>query len=359
MIFEAIRQFLGDQNFALTATDNREICILRNQAGGRDIFCVLLDMTGGRGAGEGQLRGVDEQLKRRGADVLFIAVVRDAARYKYLTEIPDISLWLADETNGRLIVYENQISDFYGLRYGIEEAAAGAGAYYYEPEYDEGRGLKAWFKRFNRKWKRSFKGSEFPYVTAILIAANVIYYLIIAAGGSMSDLSYMLSMGANMGYYVFENFQIWRLVSCMFVHFGLQHLMGNMFYLAILGNNLENVIGHFKFFLIYMLGGIGASLVSASYYYLQGTYTVSAGASGAIYALIGTFIFLLVGDLKNYKKRGPVNPSVVFLRVGICLIFIFYSSFTGTGTDGAAHIGGFLFGILLSFLFVGGKRRER
>lgn len=369
MIFEAIRQFFGEQNFALTATNDQEICILRNQAGGRGIFCVLMDMTRYEKWNAGQIQQINAQLEQTSAggafsggnDVLFIVVTNYADRHKHLAQIPGVSLWLADEKNCRLIVYEDQVPDFYGLRYGIEEAIAQAGgAYYYEdPDEEDRKGIKGAAKRFNKKWKRSFKGSGFPYVTAALIAANVVYYLIIAAGGSVSDLSYMLSMGANMGYLVFEDLQVWRLVSCMFVHFGLQHLVGNMFYLAILGNNIENVVGHLKYFLLYMLGGIGASLVSAAWYYWNGTYTVSGGASGAIYALIGVFIYLLFRNFIHWKNRRPVNPSALFLRVGICLMFIFYSSFTSSSTDGAAHIGGFIFGILLSFLLIGGKDRER
>lgn len=193
-----------------------------------------------------------------------------------------------------------------------------------------------------------------PVVTIALIVLNVVYYLILTFGGSVSDSAYMLSMGANFGPLVFRKFEVWRLVTSLFMHFSLIHLGSNMLYLAIAGYNLEKVVGRLRFLLIYLLSGIGGNLISAAWYYLRENNTISGGASGAIYGLIGSIALLTFLSFRKLK------PSYVFARIAILLVFVFYSSFARTGVDGAAHIGGFFFGILLTFLLViGGKKNEK
>lgn len=344
MLYNEIRTFLGQQNFALTATVNQELTILRNYDYGREIFCVIINNSRGRRWGVGPIRSLNERLTHyNGAynDVLFLVVTDDAERDKDLSQIPQTRLWIADERLHRLFVYENQPEDFYGLRYGIAETVSGRlGTDRRYPGTQTGR----------------FAGSRintFPFVTAALIAANVVYFIILSVLGPTDDTAYMISMGANYGEYVFQNFEIWRLVTSMFMHFSFSHLAGNMLYLGIAGYNLEEQTGHLKFFIIYMLSGIGASLVSAGYYYINGGNTISAGASGAVYGLIGAVLFM------TYRNRGRMRSHQMFLRIGIVMIFLFYSNFTSEDVDVAAHISGFIFGALLSFTLLGGKNERR
>ena len=285
-------------------------------------------------------------LATRPEDILFIVITGDAGRDRGLAST-GLNLWLADEETGRLLIYENQPDDFYGLRYGIENSMRG--------EYSDGMFE---FGAGQNRTRAGAKGSaavrNIPYVTIALIVLNVAYYLVLAANGRVTDTSYMLSMGANFAPYVFGKFEIWRLVTAMFMHFSLLHLGTNMLYLAISGYNMEKICGRIRFLLIYMLSGIGGNLVSAAWYSLRDVYTVSGGASGAVYGLIGgiaLFTFL------SFRK---MKATYIFARVIILLVFIFYSSFARTGVDGAAHIGGFFFGILLTFLLViGGRKNEK
>ena len=196
------------------------------------------------------------------------------------------------------------------------------------------------------------KKKDFPYVTVCLIAVNIIYYFIIVLGGSTADKMYMLSMGADYAPYVFEELQVWRLITSMFMHFSFRHLAGNMIYLGILGVNYEKVTGHLKFFLIYMLSGLGSSLVSCAYHQIARQPVISAGASGAVYGLIAMVIYLM------YIARKRMGTSRLMYRIAVTLIFLFYSNFvTGTGVDIAAHIGGLVFGLILCLIFLPAKKK--
>lgn len=353
LIFTDILKFLGSQNFALTTTNIPEMCILRNLVNGRGIFCVLADNTKTRICSASQLLSINSSLLSRDTiglssrpeDILFIVITGDVNRDKGLASI-GLNVWLADEQTGRLLIYENQPEDFYGLRYGIENTMRG--------EYSDGMFEFGTGKRARASAQKSRALRNIPYVTIALIVLNIAYYLVLSAMGRVTDTSFMLSMGASFGPYIFGKFQIWRLVTAMFMHFSLLHLGTNMLYLGIAGYNMEKICGHFRFLLIYMLSGIGGNVVSAAWYSLRGINTVSGGASGAIYGLVGGIALLTFLSFRKLKA------TYVFARIIILLIFVFYSSFARTGVDGAAHIGGFFFGILLTFLLViGGRKNER
>lgn len=354
LIFTAILKFLGSQNFALTTTNLPEICILRNQTEGRGIFCVLVDNTRMHICSSSQLFDINRAITESSnpnlscipEDLLFIVVTGDTERDKGLASL-GLNLWLADEQTRTLLIYENQPEDFHGLRYGIESSMAG--------ENSDGMFEFGSVRRNSHSAvKAKSTARNIPYVTIALIALNVIYFLVLSAIGSVSDTSFMLSMGAGFGPYIFGRFELWRLVTSMFMHFSLAHLGSNMLYLAIAGYNLEKVCGRLRFLIIYLLSGIGGNLISAGWYSLKGMNTISGGASGAIYGLIGTIALL------TFMSFRRLRPTYVFMRIIILLIFVFYSSFARTGVDGAAHIGGFFFGILLTFLIIiGGRKNER
>ena len=350
MIFESIREFLGSQNFALTATNGTAICILKNQVYGRGIFCVLMDNVRSVPWSSSQIISINNQLKTLSSpeltgynDVLFIVISADLERDKYLAGIDGVNVWLVENSSGKLIIYDSQSDDFYGLRPGIENAAlSGAGYSDVGSRFTESSGKNLSAVRKN-----------FPFVTASIIVVNVIVYIILAATGNPGSAEFMYLHGANFGQAVFKDFEIWRLVTSMFMHFSLSHLVSNMIYLAILGYQLENTLGKWKYLLIYFLSGIGASLVSSAYYYFKDQPTVSAGASGAIYGLIGVFVYLTI--LTARRQRS----GQLFFRIAVGMIFIFYSSFMGVAVDGAAHVGGFIFGMILGILFIHPNERRK
>ncbi len=203
--------------------------------------------------------------------------------------------------------------------------------------------------------QQMFGIKNIPIITIILIALNLIYFIILALKGDVNNAGYMVSMGASYGPYVFQKYQFWRLITNMFMHFGVMHLLSNMIYLFLVGLNMERMIGRWKFLALYFMTGFGASLISTAFYYIRGDDVVSAGASGAIYGLIGALVVL------TYKTRGRTGRSAMWLRIGFVIIFLFYSNFMSTRVDVVAHIAGFILGIILAIAFnaAGTTRKEK
>jgi membrane associated rhomboid family serine protease len=156
------------------------------------------------------------------------------------------------------------------------------------------------------------------------------------------------------------------LITSMFLHGGIAHLLGNMLFLAIFGDNIENVLGHFKYLVFYLLCGIlaGLSHVFSTFILGQNLLIPSLGASGAISAVLGGYLLL-------FPTRGVhvwlflffVVTIPAFLVVGVWFVF---QVLNGLGTLGgqeaggvayAAHIGGFVSGLFLVKRFI--KKRQR
>ncbi|MCQ2512683.1 MAG: rhomboid family intramembrane serine protease [Lachnospiraceae bacterium] len=331
-----------------------------NRVDGEMIFCVLLHSMQSRVMLESTVLNFKSQILSHASEdnILFFLVTDDVERDKHFVRLPNINLWMVDEEERQLRIYDDMPDDFYGIRYGIEKTllagktnAWGTVGTTTRAASSRGTTTTTTSSVSIKRLKNNLK--SFPFVTVALIAINVIWFIVLLLKGDPSKASYMAEMGASFGPYVFEEHQFWRILTSMFMHFNFQHLLGNMIYLGIAGFNLEKTIGHVKYILIYMLSGIGAGLISCAYYYFTGVNTVCAGASGAIYGLIGAVIVL------TFKSRGRLSKSMMWVRIGIVLLFLFYSNFTNSQVDAVAHIAGFLFGIILTLSFNGGRKKKR
>ena len=129
----------------------------------------------------------------------------------------------------------------------------------------------------------------------------------------------------------------------MFLHFGLYHLLNNMALLLFLGDTLEELVGRWRYLVIYLGGGIIGNLLSMLWDCRTGFTAVSAGASGAVFAVIGgVFVILL-------KNRGRIEQMTAS-RLLFVIVLTIYHGFQSAGVDNAAHIGGVLGGALLTAL---------
>lgn len=158
------------------------------------------------------------------------------------------------------------------------------------------------------------------------------------------------------------------LLTSMFVHGGAFHLAGNMLYLWVFGDNIEDILGHLNYLFFYLACGLGAAI--SQVIIEPGSTIPMVGASGAIAGVLGAYLVL--------HPDAPVLTFVflvIFIRImylpaaillGIWFAIQLFSAFTGGGGGVAwyAHIGGFLVGVLLISVFVGGstgggRRRRR
>ncbi|MEN6521245.1 MAG: rhomboid family intramembrane serine protease [Armatimonadota bacterium] len=222
-----------------------------------------------------------------------------------------------------------------------------------------------------------------PYVVYFLIALNVVFFIIdrLGAHGAVGNL-WGLSMlprdiwtgenlPAQIGTTIIPHDSpspvYITILTSMFLHGGLLHLGGNMLYLWIFGNNIEDVLGHARFLLFYLVGGVLAAF--AHILSNPSSQVPVVGASGAIAAVLGAYMVLYPKNkvttllfIGIFVTTAAV-PAVVVLGLWIFLQII--SAMLGGGmTPGSggvaywAHIGGFLTGVALIML-LGGRRLVR
>lgn len=182
-----------------------------------------------------------------------------------------------------------------------------------------------------------------------IICLNVVVFLAVECTGGSEDLGHMIACGAAYVPLIEQNHEYYRLFSCMFLHFGMSHLVNNMLALYFVGGHLERAVGKLKFLLIYFVGGLGAGWLSYCRSIQVGSMHVSAGASGAVFAVIGAMIYVLL--LNRGQLEGLTVRQMVFMAV-----LSLYFGFTSTGIDNAAHIGGILCGFLLAVILYHRRR---
>jgi rhomboid protease GluP len=179
-----------------------------------------------------------------------------------------------------------------------------------------------------------------PIITLSLIAVNVVVFYLEELNGGSENLNVLTQMGAITSSAI-QSGQYYRLINAMFLHIGLQHLLFNMYALLVIGWSLERVYGHLRFLIVYLASGVIGSIVSASTI-SQGN--MAAGASGAILGCLAALI--VIQSRYSHISFGFSLGSAVFTLA--------YNLVTGlapgSGIDIAAHFGGALGGILLSFL---------
>lgn len=179
--------------------------------------------------------------------------------------------------------------------------------------------------------------------TILLAAVNVIVFIILTSQGMTEDGAFLLEHGAMYVPNVTEQGEYYRLFTSMFLHFGFEHLMNNMVVLVLIGWNLEMEIGKAKYLIIYLMSGLGGNLLSAWWEIQTADHAISAGASGAVFGLIGA---LLYAAIRNHGRIGEVSGrGIVFM-----IIVSLYYGFTSSGVDNMAHIGGLVTGFFLGIL---------
>lgn len=183
----------------------------------------------------------------------------------------------------------------------------------------------------DRKLAKVFAKNEKPIVTYLLLIINMIFYLL-----TIFDYSFMMNTFAN--YYVkIQDGEIYRLLTCAFLHADIFHIFFNMYALYNIGKEIEKFYGRGKYLLIYLGSAIMGSLFSAV---LTNNYSV--GASGAVFGLFGAMLYF------GYKYRATLDG---FLRSGILPIIAMnlLIGFVIPNIDVWAHIGGLIGGLLLSY----------
>lgn len=185
----------------------------------------------------------------------------------------------------------------------------------------------------------------------LMIIVNVLVFVILEMRGNTEDVEFMLQSGASYAPYIVEEGKYYLLLTCMFLHFGIEHLIYNMLVLLFLGDILEKHVGKIRYLLIYLLGGIAGNCLSVFVDMQRQEFYVSAGASGAGFAIIGAIFWLVI---KNKGRLGDIPGQ----RLAVLIVLSVIEGFTSAGVDGYAHMGGLLAGFLLCALLTISMRRQ-
>jgi membrane associated rhomboid family serine protease len=209
----------------------------------------------------------------------------------------------------------------------------------------------------------------FPFVTIGIIVLNILVFLLqISIPSGMKEVTY--AYGAIPHYLLsFEKVQpvhpALTVFTSMFMHGGLFHLIGNMLYLWIFGNNIEDKLGHLRFFLFYLFCGIVASYSHA----LTSSHSLipMIGASGAVSGILGAYLLLFPrANIHTLLFLGFFITTIkipALIVIGFWAIIQFINGLISAGSEAGgvawfAHIGGFLIGLLTIKLWLPRRSKQ-
>lgn len=186
-----------------------------------------------------------------------------------------------------------------------------------------------------------------PIINYIIIGLNILVFLweLKMIGPSFltngADTQQLFQLGGmqTLAYNAGQHYRLW---SSMFLHASVTHILGNMSSLIFVGNILEDLIGHVRYLLVYLLSGVGSAYLSLLF---LNPNTVSVGASGAVFGIIGCLLIVTMFRYSNWKN-GVVTALLytIFINLGVSVI--------DPSINLYAHLGGLITGIFCGFLIL-------
>jgi membrane associated rhomboid family serine protease len=199
-----------------------------------------------------------------------------------------------------------------------------------------------------------------PLVTYALIVLNVLFFFVELSGGDafIEQWAFVPSR-----FLANPTGDFLTLFTAMFMHAGWLHLGSNMLYLWIFGDNVEDRFGHLKFLIFYLLCGLAATFAQLAF--STGSNVPNLGASGAIAGVLGAYILLFPKGRVRVLQGQQVIQVPALIVIGLWIVLQLFSgigSITSTAQTGGvaymAHIGGFVAGFVLTFLFRGSRQAQ-
>ena len=199
-----------------------------------------------------------------------------------------------------------------------------------------------------------------PLVTYVLFVMNVLFFLVELSGGDAFIMKWAFVPSRFLANPIGD---FPTLFTSMFMHAGWVHLGGNMLYLWIFGDNVEDRFGHATFTIFYLLSGLGATF--AQLMFSLGSNVPNLGASGAIAGVLGAYILLFPQGRVRVLQGQRIIQVPALMAIGFWIVLQLFSgigSIAQTADTGGvaymAHIGGFVAGFLLTFLLRGNSSQR-
>ncbi len=185
---------------------------------------------------------------------------------------------------------------------------------------------------------RGLNREKIPWCSAVLAGINILVFAACHFWGRQ-----FYDAGCFSVAYLLRGREYYRLISAMFLHVDIGHLMNNMILLYFGGEIVEKTIGRGRYLLVFLFSGICGNFLSAAYELSTGGFYDSVGASGAVFGLVGGLLYLSV---TRKGKAAQISIQRMILMIALSL----YSGFQNVMVNNAAHLGGLISGFLLTFL---------
>lgn len=189
-----------------------------------------------------------------------------------------------------------------------------------------------------------------PFLTYALLCIYAVVFGLATLAGGTEDPDVLLDFGAMFGPYIAEG-EYWRLFTATFLHSGIMHLGFNGLSLFIFGQMVERWYGHARFSLVYVLSGLAGSVSS----YLFNSITIGAGASGAIFGVIGALAAFFLIQRRAFGKYAQNS----LIGIGVIIAINIFIGISTPGIDNWAHVGGLVSGFMLGLALSPRYRRAR
>lgn len=200
-----------------------------------------------------------------------------------------------------------------------------------------------------------------PFVNYVLIAINVLVFVLVEL--PQSDIESFFMRWGTVPSHILAGQDYVTLLTSMFLHGGWMHLIGNMVFLWIFGDNVEDAFGHVLYLIFYLVCGLAASLAHVLVSGAAGGADVpSVGASGAIAGVLGSYILMFKSNRVRVLLGRTMTTVPAYAMIGVWIVTQLLSGIGGlsgsTGDNVAywAHIGGFFAGLVLTFVLRGFAR---
>lgn len=279
---------------------------------------------------KGQYEHIKDKIRdlflRKGSSQVHILSLIVCGNKNIVREIcaEDTMCWVIDPYENRLLIYENQINNFYGMKDKLEDFLGSLNR-------KEGQEEAADTAPGRKKCR-------IPTVTAVLVAINILVFILCTFTGNLLYNEGAIGIMEFMG-----KKEYYRIITSLFLHWDINHLFSNMIVLYYLGEVVEGRLGMVRYGILYLAAGICGNLASVFYELYSGTAVFSAGASGAVFGVIGA-LFVLVISNRGHLKQITIGRLVFMVAYSL------YSGFMAENVNNAAHIGGFISGITVTLV---------
>lgn len=335
-LFNKITQYFANREYEKIPTDSENVAMFGIYDKSNLYLINVIDLQEGYGLDPERYLEYKQMTMQRFADdqsdkiVLLNIILSDHTDVllEDFNFVPDMSeqfidvLWFVNRGEEQLVIPKKQLKSVLGI----------------------GKDLKRLLKDEETTYYSLDKNHGLPIVTGLFMLINIGVWLWLEFIGSSTDVELLRRAGALNTTDVL-NGEYLRIIQSMFIHIGFLHLFYNMFGLYIFGYRLEKYLSRWQLVTIYMVSGIVGSLFSLTGDLMVGRFVISAGASGAIYGLMGSLLVI------SRIVKKPIDGVTTYVLFTMFALGIVYSVLT-PGINILAHLGGFVGGVVMTLVLL-------